>query len=136
MLPTGAIRAISKKSAIAFLFLMTIGANVAAEDEVRYIFARKISDVDLAFVVNGKSFNEQELRLYFKRNAATWPKEETELRIVFDGNVPISWWNHSRRTFRFLGFDNVRCYGGNLSSGRAVEIREVGPSITLPDQRW
>jgi hypothetical protein len=132
----GAVQANMARTLVVFVLLLTIGFDVAAEDKVRYIYARRTGEADLVFVADGKSFNEQELRIYLKKNSVGWPREGTELRLVFDGNVPISWWNHSWRAIRFLGFSNVRCYAGSIDSGRAVEIEEVGPSIALPDQRW
>ncbi|TNJ32972.1 hypothetical protein [Arenimonas terrae] len=119
-----------------FLLLSCASSRAAAVDVVRYVYAKKAGAVDLVYRVDGKSFNESELSPYFRANTKRWPRDTLELRLVFDGDVPLAWFHHARRTFIFLGFEKIRCFSGSAESGKAIEIEEVGQSIALPEGGW
>ncbi|WP_146907793.1 hypothetical protein [Arenimonas daejeonensis] len=123
-------------SVALFLFHFLATASAEATDAVGYVYAKRAGSSELVYRLDGKSFNESELGPYFRENEDRWPKKAIELRLVFDGEVPLAWLHHARRTFIFLGFDEVRCFSGSISSARATEIQEIGQSIALPDDRW
>lgn len=124
------------KLEIAIMLLLLASGSAGAIDAVACIYARKTGPSELVYRVDGRSFKESELGPYFRKNKDRWPLGKQELRLVFDGDVPLSWFHNARRQFSFLGFGTVRCYSGSFDSPMATEIKEVGPAIALPEERW
>lgn len=120
----------------AWLLLLMLGTPAHGNENIRYVFAQLGSDGTMDFRLDGKSLREDQLPAYFRANRKAWPLAGIEIRVVFRGSVPLDWFGYACRSFRIRGFQNIRCFAGNDETGKAIEMREVGQLVELPDQRW
>lgn len=123
-------------SVLLLLLCLFATGSAEAADAIGYVYAKREGSSELIYRIDGRSFDEDELGAYFRENRDRWPKAGMELRLVFDGDVPLAWFHYAVRTFKFLGFKSVRCFSGSVSSAQATEITEVGQAVALPEDRW
>ena len=133
---TGVLTVPNWSTAVIWLGLALHAGQAQADEAHRYILAKLGSDGELVYLINGLHYRQDELPAFFEENRTDWPKKEVQLRVVFRSDVSLAWFDYGCRSFRIRGFENIRCYSGSLTTGRAVELKPVGEVIALPTERW